>query len=628
MADGNAAPILDEAHLRRLIEVGRKLVSELDLERLLGEALEAARELTGARYAALGVLAEHRAELERFLTLGMDAATRRRIGDPPRGHGVLGLLIEDPGTVDAIRIDEISDHPRSTGFPPGHPEMHSFLGVPLIVRGISWGNLYLTDKTEGSFTPADEEAAKVLAHWISAAIENAQLYNGIERQRDELRRAVRGLQAASEIAAAVGGETDLQRILETIVERGRLLVDADWLAILLLDSDGTSLRLVAPLRGEVEMPLQGSEFEPACRSHEVAHLPRIPHDLRQAMDGDPDPEHIGRAITDAEEAHPEPATVVPIVFRGGCLGALVASEAGGVVERADYDEELVLRSIAASTATAVGTARSVAVERVRQGVEAAERERGRWAREIHDDTLQNLAGVRLTLARAQRLAQSSEVEKAVGEALGRTDEAIAEMRRLIADLRPAALDELGIGAALGSLVERIAAGRDLEVDLNVAIGVSAGGDRPRLPAEVEITIYRIAQEALNNVAAHSGARRAIVEVVSDAEEVVVEVSDDGVGFDPSASSGGEERGFGLRGMAERVALLGGTFAIDSSPGNVAPSRGATIRAEIPVEIPSIRPVPLLDQVEGGLDVAEVLGADPVAEHPVGPRLVGDDDRDQ
>ena len=146
---------LDTQRLRRLLDLGRTLVAELDLETLLTSILEAARELTGARYAALGVLDETHTELERFETLGIDAETRQEIGDLPRGRGVLGMLITDPRP---LRLADVSAHPESYGFPVGHPPMRSFLGVPIVIRGQPWGNIYVTDATtEDGFDVVDEQ---------------------------------------------------------------------------------------------------------------------------------------------------------------------------------------------------------------------------------------------------------------------------------------------------------------------------------------------------------------------------------------------------------------------------------------------------------------------------------------
>ena len=203
--------------LQRLLDVGRTLVSELDVEVVLGQVLEVARELTGARYAALGILDEDKQELERFVFAGIDEETRREIGPLPRGRGILGELIRDPRP---LRLERVGDHPRSYGFPAGHPEMTSFLGVPIVIRGEAYGNLYLTDKSGGAFDESDEESVVVLAEWASIAIGNARLYERVESRREELERAVRGLEATTAIARAVGGETDLERVLELVAKQG------------------------------------------------------------------------------------------------------------------------------------------------------------------------------------------------------------------------------------------------------------------------------------------------------------------------------------------------------------------------------------------------------------------------
>lgn len=156
--------------LRRLLDVRKILAAESDYERLLERVLEEGRAVTGARYAALGVVDEDRVGLERFLTSGVDAATREAIGDPPRGRGVLGTLILDPRP---LRLADIAQHPDSYGFPTGHPPMRSFLGVPIMIGGEAWGNLYFAEKEDArEFSEADERAAVVLAEWAAEAIEN------------------------------------------------------------------------------------------------------------------------------------------------------------------------------------------------------------------------------------------------------------------------------------------------------------------------------------------------------------------------------------------------------------------------------------------------------------------------
>ena len=225
----------DQHKLARLIDAGRGLMLELDPETVFDRLLETAADLTGAQYAAVGILDDGRRELARFLTRGIDADTQRVIGDLPRGRGILGVLIEDPRP---LRLEDVGDHPRSYGFPPGHPPMRTFLGVPIVIRGRAWGNIYLTDKPGGEpFTSEDEEAVIVLADWAAIAIENARLYRDVAARREELERAVRGLEATAAIARAIGGETEIEKILELVVKRGRALVEAHDVLILLREGD-------------------------------------------------------------------------------------------------------------------------------------------------------------------------------------------------------------------------------------------------------------------------------------------------------------------------------------------------------------------------------------------------------
>ena len=163
-----------EERVRRLLTIGQELVAELDPEEVLQRILEEAKALTRARYAAVGILNEARTKLERFVTSGVEPDAHRAIGDLPRGRGVLGVLIQDPRP---LRLHRVSEHPQSYGFPPSHPRMESFLGVPITIRGQAWGNLYLADKAGGqAFTADDEEAVGILAGWAGTAVDNARLY--------------------------------------------------------------------------------------------------------------------------------------------------------------------------------------------------------------------------------------------------------------------------------------------------------------------------------------------------------------------------------------------------------------------------------------------------------------------
>ncbi len=571
----NDSGVLDERRLRELIEVGRGLLAELDPEAVLTRVLEVACNLTGARYAALGVLDADRHGLERFITRGIDEEEKRAIGNLPRGRGVLGLLIEEPTP---LRLGNVGDHPRSYGFPPGHPPMANFLGVPVVIRGRAWGNLYLTEKAGGDFDEADEQSALVLAEWTAIAVDNARLYHNVEEQRDNLERAVRNLESTSEIAHAVGGETDLSRILETIVKRGRALVGARSLLILLEDRD--QLRIAAAagefdLDPKMRLPVLGSA---PGRVFKARHAARI-RNLNQSLVEQPLSQGTGAA-----------ALMVPLIFRGRPVGVLVALDPlGRDIEFSDEDEQM-LGSFAASAATAVAMAQSVAEDKVRNSIEAAELERGRWARELHDEALQSMGGIRVLISTARRISTDHKTDDLLAQTLDRVDHTIAEMRRLIADLRPATLDELGLATALEALIERLTWGEVLDVRLDVDLDFDAGRQPTRLLGQIEDTVYRLVQEALNNAARHSGTDQASVEVAESGEDILVRVEDEGRGF----TTADVTEGFGLLGMRERVELAGGSLVVTSVPGE-GTSITATLPARHRVENQAKEPRPAGDQ---------------------------------
>ena len=319
---------------------------------MLDRLLQTAADLTGARYVALGVLDEGRRELARFLTRGIDEDTHRAIGDLPRGRGLLGVLIDDPRP---LRLDDVGDHPRSYGFPPGHPPMRSFLGVPILIRGEAWGNLYLTEKAGGEpFAPEDEEAVVVLADWAAIAIENARLYRDVAARREELERAVRGLQATAAIARAIGGETELERILELVVKRGRALIEAHDVLIMLREGDEL---VIAAGAGHAHDRRCGAAAAGGVDGGPGAGRRPLPTHRRRGPRA-PDPARSARRST-----HASTALLVPLVYRGQSLGVLAAFDrldGDGAFTR---DDEQLLEAFAAQAATAVATAKSVEADR-------------------------------------------------------------------------------------------------------------------------------------------------------------------------------------------------------------------------------------------------------------------------
>jgi signal transduction histidine kinase len=547
---------LGSRRLERLIEAGRGLVSMLDLESLLEQLLHTARDLTGARYAALGILDDRRESLERFLTLGIDEDMRRRIGDLPTGRGVLGELIREPRP---LRIADVGAHAESYGFPPGHPPMHSFLGVPIMIRGEAFGNLYLTEKEGGAeFDEADEESAVVLADWAAVAIENARLYRSAKSRRDELEGAVLRLRAATEIMRALDGETDFARVLELVVKRGRALVEARQTAMLLVEGDEL---VVQDTAGELDHTLKGTRMpiEGSISGHVLKTLrPELVADVSSRM-----------MVSEAErELCAVNALLVPLVFRSKPLGVLVAA---GKVGRPGFsaEDERLMESFAATAAVAVHTASSVAEDRLRHSIEASEQERRRWARELHDETLQGLGGLQMLMSSALRSQDADRLRAAVRDAVEQIGIEIANLRSLIVELRPPALDEIGLVPAIETLAQRIASNEGLTVETNIALALEGS---ERLAPDIESTIYRVVQESLTNVAKHAAATHLEVDLLMEGDAVAVSVRDDGRGFDPRVPA----KGFGLVGMRERVTLVSGEVSIRSEEG-----AGTVLRALVP-----------------------------------------------
>jgi signal transduction histidine kinase len=546
---------LDETRLRRLIEIGPWLISELDVEVVLDRLLAVALEVTGASYAALGVLDAERRHLERFLTRGLTDEHELAIGARPRGGGILGLLMADPRP---LRLADLTAHHQSYGFPAGHPPMHSFLGVPILIGEHAWGNLYLTDKPEREFDAADEQAAVTLAAWAGIAIQHSRALLAATDREAALERAVRGLEATQAIAVAVGVETDLSRVLELIAKRGRALAEARTVVIMLADEDDLVVVVGAghdTVQPGTRIPIVGSTSGQVMLSQKPERVTDTDSQLR-----------ISAATLGVPQAHA--ALLVPLVYRGRALGVLVAFDRDMSMVFNEEDERLLV-AFAASAATAVATAQTVAADRLRHTLEAAEAERKHWARELHDETLQGLGGLKV-LASAARRVEAPQRDSILDQLVDGLEGEIENLHTIISELRPAALDELGLRPAIEALGERYIATQGIEVEMHLDLADQAGPAR-RLAPELEVTIYRLIQEALTNIAKHAGADRADISVELSDARTVVRVADNGTGFDTTKASSG----FGLTGMRERIVLAGGQLDISSAPA------GTTIDAVLP-----------------------------------------------
>jgi signal transduction histidine kinase len=537
-----------EERLRQLIGASAALGSGLPLDELLQRIVEAAAALTGARYAALGVIDPSASMLERFVTTGIDATTQAEIGDLPVGRGILGVLIRESAP---LRLTDLSQDPRSVGFPPGHPPMRTFLGVPIKLRGSAYGNLYLTEKDGGAdFTDEDEEVVTLLASQAAVAIENARLH-------DASRRWIEALESLTEVFNALAGEVDLQKLLPLIATRLREVLGCrlvlialagvdDVLRVEAADGDGAGVA-----RG-LSMPIAASKAGRVM--------------IRKR------PERIDSVIEDPEADHSSvrlgarTALYVPLIVKDQAIGVIVAHDKPGPGGQFSNADLRLAELFAHRTAVTIDLSRRVAGESLQAILRAQEAERKRLARELHDETGQALTAILLALGTV-RDATPDELERTLEGVRQMAVSALEDVRQLAFDLRPKALDDFGLAAALERLAERIRTQAEIHIDVEVSLP-------GRLEAEVETTAYRIVQEALTNIVKHAGARRVAIVLAQRGGTLSVIVEDDGNGFDGRMQRDG---GFGLVAMRERLALIDGRLEIESAAG-----AGTTLRSTIPL----------------------------------------------
>jgi signal transduction histidine kinase len=534
--------------LRGLIEAGIALGSELSLDALLLKLAETAAELTGARYAALGVIDETGQGLERFVYTGIDREQADEIGELPRGRGILGALITDARS---LRLIEITDDPRSVGFPPNHPPMLGFLGVPVVLRGRAYGNLYLTEKADGPFSAEDQELVETLAAQAAVAIENARLYQDATNWSAQL-------EALNEVWTALAGEIELPRLLKLICRRLRSLIGARVVTIALPGPSG-ALRIEAA-DGVGSDDILGLQLErTSSKSGQV--LERRRAERVDSLADDPEVDHEATRPLGARTG-----LYVPLLAGGRPIGVIVAHDKEGEDPRFSDDDLRLAETFAPRAAVAVDLSARVAANALRRVLEAQELERRRLARELHDQTGQELTSVLLGLKAVEEAKSDAERAEALAGVHEQVLGTLHDVRRIAVELRPKALDDFGLVAALERLRDTFSEQTGMRVDLESRI-------RDRLPSEVETALYRIVQEALTNVVKHAQATAVSIVLARKDGIVTAVIEDDGRGFSP----GGTRDGLGLLGMGERLALLGGKLKIESSHGG-----GTTIVAELPM----------------------------------------------
>src|SRR4051812_26108444 len=369
-----------ESRLRALLEAALAVTSELSLDSLLERVVEAAAALTGARYAALGVIDPSGSQLERFVTRGLDEEVRTAIGDPPHGRGILGVLIRD---ATPLRLHDLMQDPRAVGFPESHPPMRSFLGVPILMRGTAYGNLYLTEKAGGEdFTPEDQEIVMLLAGQAAVAVENARLFEAATAWS-------RQLESLNEVGTALATETDLESLLDLIVRRLRELLDARVVTVQVVR--GADDLRVAAVAGEAAGELVGYPMtRSGSKSGRVLERRRS-----ERVDSVLDDLEVDREVTRRLGARS--GLWVPLVARDRAIGVLVAHDRLGPDVRFTDAHLRVAEAFAMRAALAVDLSERIARDALQRVVDTQESERRRLARELHDETGQALTSILLGL---------------------------------------------------------------------------------------------------------------------------------------------------------------------------------------------------------------------------------------
>ncbi|MDW8804542.1 GAF domain-containing protein [Streptomyces scabiei] len=523
----------DRVHslLEAVLSVGR----ELELEQALRSIVEAAAVLVDAEYAALGVIGPDGKRLSAFHTVGVSEEQIARIGPYPEGHGILGELISHP---EPLRLAKLSEHQASYGFPPNHPPMDSFLGVPIRVREQVFGNLYLTEKRGGAqFDEEDESVLSTLAVAAGVAIDNARLY-------EESRLRERWLRATAEITHTLMSGGEPGEVLRLIAERAREIMTAA-LAVVAVPMEGTESLSVELAMGE------GAE------AHRGLVLPLTDHLIGLAFTS-------AAPVTSVDVCQDErgaagaprftglgPAVAVPIGSGEGARGILLLARAAGRTEFIEPEIER-LQGFAAQAAVVMEL-----TERRRDAEQIALLEdRDRIARDLHDLAIQRLFATGMTLQSAGRFIEHPEASERVLRAVDDLDETIKIIRSTIFGLRSR---EGAAGAGLRARAVR-AVGEAAQV-LGFAPSLRLEGLLDtEVSKELADHVVAVLSESLTNVARHAHASRVDVVLEADASQVCLTVSDNGVGI----PAGG--RRSGLRNMADRAREAGGELETSGPPG--------------------------------------------------------------
>ena len=513
--------------LHGLLDAVVGVAGGLELPATLRRIVDAAVRLVDAEYGALGVIGSDRS-LDQFVYTGIDETMRQRIGHLPEGHGILGLLIDSPKPV---RLHRISEHPASFGFPPNHPPMNTFLGVPVRVRDEVFGNLYLTEKRGGDFTADDEAVVQALAAAAGVAIENARLF-------EQTRRRQRWLEASNEIRAAVLSGTDPDEAVLLTAASARELAGADCTLLALPDpaapkewllvtvADGAD---AAALRG-LRTPVEGSPAGRVMRSG------------------------VAETVADIGAAEPlfadapgfGPALLAPL-GDGGTGGVLIAANRVG---SPGFDPDAV--ELTAALALQVALTLQLAEARQAQQQLDLYADRDRIARDLHDQVIQRLFATGMSLESLVRRVPAAAQPK-LHRAVDDLDQSIRDIRGIIYALQATPDAPVGLRQRLVRIADEVVGGTGLRLDVRVDGPVDT-----TVPAKTAEHATAVLREAVTNVVRHAAASAVAISVTA-ADRLRIEVADDGVGLSANG------RRSGLTNIADRATQLGGRFSAGTDP---------------------------------------------------------------
>jgi signal transduction histidine kinase len=501
----------------------------LDIEEVLRGIVESAVNLVDAKYGAMGVIGEG-GRLAEFIPVGLTEEEIRRIHHWPEGRGLLGVLITDPKP---LRLADLGAHPRSSGFPSGHPPMTSFLGVPIRIREEVYGNLYLTEKRGGSeFDEEDEAVLVALAAAAGVAIENARLY-------DEARRQQRWLSASAEVTRSLLSGADVSDALELITTRALEMSGADLVALALPNADRSQLRYehaagagAAQSLG-VTVPTRGSASGDVLRTGELLQVDNFSDDDRVA--------DVART-----KMNLGPTLLVPLGATGNVRGVLTAGRRPGAMPLAPAAADMLV-----TFASQAGIALELAEHRRQAERVAVFEDRDRIARDLHDLVIQRLYATGMSLQGTVGLIGAPEAARRVSVAVDALDETIREIRSSIFALQARHQERPGLRSRILEIADEMAG------PLGFAPALELDGRLDDVPDPLGDQLLSALREALSNAARHSGASKVEVQVRAG-DELALTVRDNGSGI----KAGG--RRSGLSNLEERAVKIGGTFRVASA----------------------------------------------------------------